>query len=556
MDRTIFRSGMRQGLYVVFAAMSLLHGVCEADTQTVPAQITYRIEEGVYVDVGSDKGLKRGVKGQLVLDDGSSVPFEVMQSAHSTALLRLDGQGTTLDADGQALRVDLVFESEEVSAAEADANAEGANAEKAAPEAFVPLLEQMKEMPAVTQSENVSHGNIGVRYTMQTGTDNQLDRSTTRLYTSGNIDRLEGTGWSFKWSGSGRYRSGDAYKDHPDYQTVEPLVYNLMLQHPLVDGGFVRLGRFLPFELPGVGYIDGGQLEVATEGPWRFGLVTGLKPDLVNLELSADEPTIAGYTTLEAGTRGSAYYSGTAGLLASAYKGEANRLALLLDQKASLGPRLDLLSTAQFDFGIADTTNSTSQLSRLDLSVSSRINRDHTLRAGLDHWERVDTPSERDRLAVVDDSLFDNGYWRYWVGARHRLPLKLNLNEEVSFITSDATDDAMRWRVGLTRTGFFAWSSANVSATAYNLESQGASGYGGLLSAYLPFWSGRWSLRPSASMRWMDPDNGGRGLEVSYYSLYLDARIYKQWLLTGGATQTMGEGADATSFDAGLRYSW
>jgi hypothetical protein len=391
---------------------------------------------------------------------------------------------------------------------------------------------------------------------MQIGTENQLDRMVTRLYTSGNIDRLQGSGWSFNWSGNARYRSGDAYVDHPEYQTLQPLIYSAMLQHPIDAGGFVRLGRFLPFELPGIGYMDGGQLEINHDNPWRFGLVAGFKPDRVDLAVTADEPTIAGYATLETGTRGAAYYSGTAGLLASLYKGEANRLALLFDQRASLGPKFDLFSTAEVDMGVANTTNSTTQLSRLDLTASYRVVQNHTLRAGADHWQRADILSERDRLLIVDESLFDDGYWRYWIGGTHRLPWKFNLNEEVAYTVSDASEDAMRWRVGLTRTGILGWSTANLAATIYNLEMTSADGYGGLLSAYFPFIDGRFSIRPSASMRWLDPDGGGEGFQVSYYAVYLDARLSKAWLLTGGLTETLGDGADATLFDLGLRYSW
>jgi hypothetical protein len=156
----------------------------------------------------------------------------------------------------------------------------------------------------------------------------------------------------------------------------------------------------------------------------------------------------------------------------------------------------------------------------------------------------------------VDDALFDDGFWRYWVGARHDLSWNLNLNEELAYIVSDATEDAMRWRVGLTRTGLFGWTSANIGATLYNLEAQDAAGYGGLLRAYLPFWDARIAIRPSASLRWLDPANGGEGLTVTYFSLYGDARLYKAWTLTGGLTSTGGDGADALLFDLGLRYSW
>ena len=86
-------------------------------------------------------------------------------------------------------------------------------------------------------------------------------------FTDGNIDRLFGSAWSFVWSGSARYRTGDGYRTHSEFETVQPLVYSAMLQHPLAGDGFVRMGRFLPYELPGIGYIDGGQIELENSEP-------------------------------------------------------------------------------------------------------------------------------------------------------------------------------------------------------------------------------------------------------------------------------------------------
>ncbi len=548
--------GLGRMAMLALVALCLVLEARAADMQNIPAHITYRIEEGVYVDIGSEKGLRQGVTGRLVLDDGRALSFEVLQAASQTALLRIDGplpENTDLQENP---RVELVFHPlDEIVSGQPKNGGTSATNGVAKSEPFIPLLAPNKQAPEITQSENIVHGSIGINQSMQTGTDNQ-DRMVTRLNTSGNIDRLFGSGWSFNWSANARYRTGDGYVDHAEYETIQPLVYNAMLQHPLAGNGFVRLGRFLPFELPGIGYIDGGQVEIDTGGLWRFGVVGGLKPDRINLELTADEPTIVGYATLEAGTSGKSYYSGTAGVLASMYRGETDRLAILFDQRASLGSRFDLFSTAEADLGVANTTNSSAQLSRFDLSTSYRVNHNHTLRAGADHWQRTDTHAERAHLALVNDSLFDSGYWRYWVGGRHRLPLGLRLNEEIAYTVSDATDNAMRWRVGLSRTGILGWSSANIAATAYNLEAQGSSGYGGLLSAYLPLWDGRFSLRPSTSMRWLDPDNGGDGFSVSYYSLYLDARLNKSWLLSGGFTQTLGDSADSTLFDLGLRYRW
>ncbi|MEN8254185.1 MAG: hypothetical protein ABFR33_01835 [Verrucomicrobiota bacterium] len=523
-----------------------------AETVRTGVVITYRIPEGVYINAGTDAGLQLGMTGSMVLENGRTLGFEVLQAARNTALLRLEGAGGDLLGTLQSRPVELVFDavppSEEEAVPAVAAPGEG--------EVFVPLLAPLRSAPEVVPTKNISHGSIGVQQTYQEGTDSQLDYAVTRLYTSGNIDRLFGSAWSFVWSGSARYRTGDGYLDHSEYETVQPLIYSAAFQHPLSGEGFVRAGRFLPFELPGIGYLDGGQVELDTSGHWSFGVAGGLKPRRVDLAFSGDEPTAAGYATFEVGERISSYYSGTAGLLGSLYKGEVDRVAVLLDQRAGFGPRFNLLSTAEIDFGAASTTNSQTQLSRFDLTASSRLHGLLTLRAGAGHWQRLDSQAQRDQFLFVDDQLFDDGYWRYWIGARHDLPLRLRLNEEVAYIVSDATDDAMRWRIGLTHSRLLGWRFSSLSATFYNLESQGFSGYGGLLNAYLPFRGGRIAIRPSASMRWLDPDNGGEGLAVTYYGVHLDARVYKHWLLSGGVSSTSGDGADALLFDLGLRYSW
>jgi hypothetical protein len=130
------------------------------------------------------------------------------------------------------------------------------------------------------------------------------------------------------------------------------------------------------------------------------------------------------------------------------------------------------------------------------------------------------------------------------------------LNEELSFIDSDAGNNAVRWRVGLLRTGIFAWPSASLRATLYNLESWGADGYGSRVSAYLPWWQGKLIVRPAVGLRWLDTDAQSDDLTVSYYAIHVDSRLSKAWTLFGGLTTSSGDGADATLFDLGMRYKW
>jgi hypothetical protein len=525
-----------------------------AEQARISANITYRIPEGVYVNAGSESGLLEDGSGTMVLDDGMVLRFEVLSVSRSSALLRLTGAGSQLVGSLIDRRVDLVFERKDD---DQPATVTAAASARLNEEPFVPLLAPPKAARDISPAKNISRGRIGIRQTVQGGTENNQNYAVTRLDTSGSIDRLFGSDWSFIWSGNLRYRTGDGYQDFFAFDKVEPLIYSAYVQVPLSGEGFTRLGRFLPLELPAIGYIDGGQLEVDTGTQWSFGAVAGLKPNAVDLAFSEEQPTVSAYATFEAGQLGSAYFSGTAGVLGSVYKGEMDRLAILFDQRAALGPKLNLLSSATFDLGIADTAHSQTQLTQLNLTASSRWASWLTLRAGANHWQRLDTQAERDQFPyIIDDILFDNGYWRYWVGASHNLPWKLNLNEEVAYTVSEAVQDAVRWRVGLTRTGLFNWSSANVGATLYNLEGQNTEGLGWLLRAYLPFFDGRLALRPSASMRWLNSIVAEDSLSFSYISLYGDWMFYKKWSLSGGVTSTGGNFADSLLFDLGLRYSW
>ncbi len=542
-------------LCMCFIGVSLVSAArASNEDAAVHARITYEIPEGVYVNVGTDQCLQQGTTGSLVFDDGQIVSFEVRQVARNSALLHLARLEEGLPENLRERPVELLFDRQEPSEPESTIVDRASTVVEAKP--FVPLLAPVKRIAERSSSKNISHGSVGLRHQFQSGTDNQQGYAITRLDTSGSMDRIQSTAWSFVWSGSARYRTGDAYQNHPDYQVVQPVIYSAKLQYPLDQGGFLRLGRFLPVELPGVGYFDGAQLEIHRDGPWRFGMFGGLKPGLNNLEVSADELTAGGYITLEAGQRRGAYYSGTAGVLGSLFKGEADRLAVLLDQRASYGSKYNLYSTAEVDVGIADTTNSTTQLTRVDVTASARLHRNFTLRAGFDHWQRPDTLAQRALLVIVDDRLFDNGYWRYWVGGRHKLPWNLRLNEEVAMTVSDAGNNAMRWRFGLSRTGLFSWSNASLRASLYNLEAQGADGYGSVISAYLPWWNGKLVIRPASGMRWLDTEAETDGLSLTYYSIYADALLTKTWTLSGGLMTTRGDAADSTVFDLGVRYRW
>ena len=321
--------------------LAFLVGVGSAAETAVHGRVTYEAQEGVYVNVGTEGGLVQGLTGTLQFDDGRTVAFEVLHAARQSALLRLVGYPWTERLLDRA--VQLTFESRSTEQATTSQGSEPESQKKpptASPapgaseaQEFVPLLAPVQRTPEPAAPRNVSHGRIDVRQSFQTDAENNLGYSTTRLRSSGSMERIEGSPWSLAWSGDLRYRTGDAYQNHPDYQDVHPDFYQLMFQRPIEDGGFLRFGRFVPFELPGLGYVDGVQGETRRGEGLRFGAIAGLKPDRVNLNASSDEPLVAAYTTVEAGRRDGSYYSGTLGLLNSYYHGRMDRLALLLDQR-------------------------------------------------------------------------------------------------------------------------------------------------------------------------------------------------------------------------------
>jgi len=539
----------------------MLAGASRAAEVTESGRITYEVASGVYINVGTDQGLREGTSGSLTLDDGRAFNFEVLHAARQSALLRLVNPPEGESFVG--LNVELAFEGASPDEGEAVAEEQdrpsdpNESAKTEAQEEFVPLLAPTKRLPEITRPENVSHGRIQIRQILQTDSETDLDYSMTRLGSSGSVERIGGSPWSFEWSGNVRYRDGDAYIRHPEYQEAHLDLYEAVLQHPFDEGGFLRLGRFLPHELPGIGYVDGVQSEIAQSEHVRLGAIAGLKPGRRDLDASTDEPLFAGYTTLEAGTRERGYYSGTIGVMGSLYDGETDRLALLVDQRAGFGSDLTLYSTAAIDFdvGAAQARNGT-RLTRLDLYGVSKLTSSVTLRGGVDHWERPDNLAERELLVVDDDRFFDDGHWRYWIGSGQRLTKSLRISEEVAFIDSDNGEDGARWRVGVTQAGLFSRPDASVTVTVYNLLGDAVDGYGGRVSGYLPLLDRKLFVQPSAGFRMLQTDPEDDDFTLSYLSLRLDGRISKHWTLLGGATYSFGDEVDTSLFEIGLRYAW
>jgi hypothetical protein len=555
MNKRLRNSKRKIFLYISVVLVSLGR-LAHAGQVTVTARITNELSNGFYVDKGTDQGLRQGTSGSLRFDDGQIFEFEAIEATSKLAILRLAREPEKQEKlVGRT--VELSFEQDTKGQQKQDEKSPAAPPATANDERFVPLLAPAQWTLGIPDTRNIFHGQMSTRHTLQTDSENQRDYSVTHLSSSGSLDRIEGSDWSFVWSGDIAYRDGDAYRYNPDYQQPRLDLYFGSFQHPLGEDGFLRLGRFLPRELPGIGYVDGIQGQIKNGEHLSLGAVAGFKPDRYNLDPSVDEPLMVGYATYEAGKLPGPYYSGTLGILGSLFEGRADRLALLFDQRAGLGPLFTLYSTAEVDFDIGSAEFQTgTNLTRLDLYAVSRLSSDLTFRAGVDHWQRPDNRAERDLLRYDDERYFDDGYWRYWVGSDQGLPWNLQLSEEVAFINSDTYDYDPQWQVGLTHTGLFDWRDASITAAVYNVAVQGIDGYGGRLSAFLPLFRHKLLIQPAAGFRTVDVDPQSRNFELTYLSTRLTGRLSRKWSLLGGFTYSYGDRVDSTIIDFGFRYKW
>ena len=560
--RTIYVSALVFGL--VMAVQTRLR----ADVP-VACTVVYETGDGVFVSAGAKDGLLAGVFGWLQRQGKTLVRVEVMDVREASSFLRfLSSRSAEFPPSGTELtlvleRVAPAIESSEPTVSDAPSETlrvrEGAEVD-GADEPFVPLLGPKNlSYEAHTDAQNVFHGRLTVSQLFQSSPQGQFDATRTRVGTSGSLERIAKSPWALEWSGDVSYRGGDLFENVQDYLEPRFQLYRLALFRRFDDRSFVRLGRFLPRELPAVGYLDGAHAEKAVTESFRLGAMVGLKPNRNRLGFSAKEPTAVTYGTFGLGERGGSHYSATIGALASLYEGDLDRVAILTDQSFALGAWSTFASTEiDFDIGQRDQRDGT-RVSRLDVSSEYRFAAPFTLRAGVDRFEIPDTEAEREALDVgflEEIEFLDRGFWRYWAGARHELPLQLTLSEEVTVTDAVEDDWRVRWSASLSRRGLPFLPNGSLTLTGYNLRGDDVKGYGGRVSAHLPFLKGRLSFQPAVAYRrveWLITEDD---LYVFDYSLRTNWVISRSWVLAGGLSYATTSELDRALIDVALTYKW
>ncbi len=580
--------------------------VGHARAEEVICSVSLETADGVYVDAGRDDGLHEGAEGYVERDGQEAARVRVTNLTRGSALCRIVERlddGEPLEP-GFLVRLYTTAEPEPEPGLEPepgmpapvaeptstrrrlfprprstdsgattttkrrrlfpsrrgrDAERPPARRAEELDDDFVPLLAGTRARRSVglPDNANILRGRIRLRQTADISSESDRDIYISRATFDGRWGRIGGSAWAFEWQGDLSYRFGPGFENSRQDE-IRPNLQLFVLEHPLGDDGQLRLGRFIPRALPGVGFLDGALAEIELAEGFRLGGILGLKPERVDLIPSVDEPTAVAYATLEMGERPVLYYTGTAGLLVSLFDGEVDRLSLLLDQRLEVTKNLSFFTSAQVDADVGGAAVKEGVvLARLNAFASWRITDWLRTRVGVDHFERSDNRAERDLLEIEDeaflDDIFDGGSWRYFVNLTQYLPWGIRLSEDISYNQVDGSDDDdVRWRVSLSKRGLPWLPGASVSMSVF---SGIADGYGGLISASVPLADGRVSLRPSASCQFLtrvgDEDET---FKVTRISLAADWRITDAWTVFGQASHRFGADADGTLLEIGLDF--
>jgi len=524
------------------AAWALLLCAAIAGAAEVRGKVTQVVADAIYVDIGSSQGLEPGNGGQVQ---------RVGERIADVAVVTVSGEQARLRVVRTVRRPvvgdDVVFQIKSTPQTKAETESKRPPADQP----FEPLLERQKRRAKVVPERNIFHGRVSFSQVVQSDNEGDLDYAISLLTSDGMLDRIAGSRWSMRWAGNAFYRTGEAFEGS-EFEGGQLIVFDLALAHPVGEDGSFRFGRFLPRTLASAGYFDGADIDVAVGENTRFGAALGFRPTRIDLTPSVDEPTGLVYGAYKVGKRGDAFASGSYGLLASSWEGDFDRAALLIEQVAELGSaRLDATATIDFDVGSSEYRSGT-QLTQLDAFFSWRITRGITLRAGADRWQRLDTAAERDTIEFLDPLLFENGFWRTWIGAAFALPGRLRLDLQYDNINSDTGPTTTPWRVTLEHFDPFGIPGANLSLTVFSLESFTGSGYGGLFNTSVPFVGGKWVLRALAGFRYLD--EADQTFDVTNVSVNVDYLAGGGWQISGGVQWFGGTALDSLLFEFRLDY--
>ena len=301
------------GLSLAAAAGLAVPGTAAAQQDTSAtrrdsAHVSYRTEDIVFVSAGRQSGIAVGDTLELLGSDGSVVARAVVMSvAQRTSSASLISPAGAV-AVGQLVRFTAHPPPASVAAAPPPAPDTGVAPAAAAPEsaaAAAPAPDTgVAGVPAPTPAAAPMprrgvyarwRGNLQID---QSASSSGGQQSLTTYQTTAGL-ALSGplASWlSFAARSTTRYRSGSSELTALGLTGSTTTLYQLEARiAPPGSWWNLSLGRFLPPDAPGLGYLDGARLEVQPAASQHIGMLAGYAPDVFTMSPSTQVARAGAY---------------------------------------------------------------------------------------------------------------------------------------------------------------------------------------------------------------------------------------------------------------------
>jgi hypothetical protein len=366
------------------------------------ARVSYRTTEIVFFTAGRAEGVRVG-DTVAVLGAGDAVVSRavvVSASLHASSA-RLLGSDVPV-AVGQRVRYDVRLAVEDADNAYPRADTTAADS---AALAEVPVRRprapprQVQRFNGGLQIEEMasSVGSIGALGSYQTAGSLYLNAPLT-------------SGIELRTRVSGRFRRGAAGRT-TGLDGWHAIPYELQLRFGIPGGGWsASIGRFVPTEAAGLGYLDGARLELRLGGQQRVGIVGGFVPSVTDLSVSTTTKRGGVYWAFG----GSGAFVGSLSAAADWSEGARRRTLVASQTYWRLFGHLWLSASTEVDIGSPSMTVHGVQLTngyanlRMDLPLGFRGSVGVESHQAILLWESVmagDTSPPAGRLNGVNASL-------------------------------------------------------------------------------------------------------------------------------------------------------
>lgn len=375
--------------------------------------VTYRSIELIYIDGGREDGLAVGDKGEVRRGDQVIAELDIAHiAAHSASCKIVSQSGDVVIGDTVSVTLSV--------------------AQSAAKDSSVTTSPGLFDSPrwnpqALTHdvARPVVDGSVGLRVSHW---DDQSPANLDFTQTNANV-RLE---VSNLWDGKlalafrtrGRHnlrqRSYSARAPESDWDNN---IYEFSVLYGADGDPFhLHLGRISPLRVSGIGRFDGVLLE-ENLARVSVGAFAGMEPNWQYQARDNDLRKLGGYACYEAGSRRTASVDLTLAAIAEYHASTVSREFLCTQGRFSLGNRLNISHTAEFDINNSWRRVSAGEsisLSSLYLYARYQVSKGVSASVNFDNRKTPWTYETRD----VADSLFDDNLRQ---GLRGRLDINLPL---------------------------------------------------------------------------------------------------------------------------------